>query len=124
MSAHHLSHLVFKARLREADSGALVDTPALLSRCFEADWQQTKVRRFIRSNEERSRIKQFLRSVYPILREAFRFYCCLSGKFPRAFLTRSFPVLAHALADASRCSKRKAVRSMRVCTHDSFALAD
>jgi len=73
---------VFRARLSETDAESLVDTPALLDRCFEADWTYTKIERVVPDATQRAALKPVLKRYYPVTRELFRLYCSASGSDP------------------------------------------
>ncbi|KAA0177640.1 hypothetical protein FNF27_00813 [Cafeteria roenbergensis] len=69
---------VFRPRLSETDAEALVDTPELLDRCFEADWTHTKMDRVLPDPMQRAALKPVLKRYYPVTRELFRLYCSAS----------------------------------------------
>ena len=50
------------------------DTTKLLNDCFEKDWARTKVDRICKNEEERERLKTYVRSVYKWFREVYKFY--------------------------------------------------
>lgn len=49
------------------------DTTRLLNDCFEADWDRTKILRIVKNEEERERLKTYVRSVYKWFREVYKF---------------------------------------------------
>lgn len=55
------------------------DTTKLLNDCFEKDWARTKVDRIVKDEEERERLKTYVRSIYKWFREVYKFF---SGSDP------------------------------------------
>ena len=49
------------------------DIPSLLNNCFEKDWARTKVDRIVKNEEERDRLKAYIRSIYKWFREMYKF---------------------------------------------------
>lgn len=70
---------VFRSRLTETDAEALVDTPELMDRCFEADWAHTKMESLLPDATQRAALKPVLKQFYPITRELYRLYCSSSS---------------------------------------------
>jgi uncharacterized membrane protein YgcG len=70
---------VFRSRLTETDAEALVDTPELMDRCFEADWTHTKIESLLPDATQRAALKPVLKQYFPITRELFRLYCSSSS---------------------------------------------
>ena len=52
------------------------DKPALLDECFEIDWKYTKCDRIVKNDLEE--VKAYLKSVWPHVREAYKYYAGLS----------------------------------------------
>ena len=55
------------------------DTEALLRRSFENDWRLTKIPKLIKDKEELSRVKAYLCSIYPRLKNMFLAMACESA---------------------------------------------
>ena len=55
------------------------DNPRLLNDCFEMDWNRTKVARIVKNDEEREKLKTYIRSIYKWFREMYKFF---SGSDP------------------------------------------
>ena len=49
------------------------DSTRLLNDCFEMDWNRTKVLRIVKNDEEREKLKTYVRSVYKWFREMYKF---------------------------------------------------
>jgi len=49
------------------------DTVRLLTDCFEKDWGNTSVARIVKNEEERERLKTYVRSIYKWFREMYKF---------------------------------------------------
>ena len=50
-----------------------IDSTRLLNDCFEMDWNRTKVARIVKNDEERDRVKTYIRSIYKWFREMYKF---------------------------------------------------
>ena len=42
----------------------VADHEALLTKCFEFDWSNSKIHKIIKDNQEKELVKQYLRSIY------------------------------------------------------------
>lgn len=49
------------------------DTESLLDNCFEVDWGLTKCEKLIKSEEEAAAVKAYMKSVYKMIRETFKY---------------------------------------------------
>ena len=49
------------------------DTVTLLNNCFEKDWSRTKVDRIVKNEEEREKLKTYMRGIYKWIREVYKF---------------------------------------------------
>ena len=103
-----LRRSVFRPRLLESDGRSFFDTPALLARAFEADWQLTKADRVVRDDSQRASVKRRLRQYYPVLREAFRFWASSSVTDPHSMSLNQFTMFRHA------CSIQRADREVQL----------
>lgn len=71
-----LKHSFFYPRARENDSRNLVDTPAVLEKALEADWQDIYFGRLIKDERKLEKLKETWNSYYADLRFVWQFYCC------------------------------------------------
>ena len=57
-----------------------VDNQALLDTCFDVDWANTKCEKFIsaRSPDDLPKIKEYIKSIYKHVREAYKYYSGIS----------------------------------------------
>ena len=55
------------------------DTEALLKRTFENDWRLTKIPKLIKDKDELSKVKSYLCSIYPRLKNMFLTMACDSA---------------------------------------------
>ena len=55
------------------------DNEKLLTSCFEFDWNAGRLESFLKDEEEKKKIKKYLRSVYLIIKDAYRYYSSYSG---------------------------------------------
>jgi hypothetical protein len=74
-----LARSVWRMRVAESDGHSYYDTKALLGRAFEADWTHTKINRAVKNEVQRALMKPVLKKRFPLIREAFRYYCCSGG---------------------------------------------
>ncbi|CAI2363827.1 unnamed protein product [Moneuplotes crassus] len=51
-----------------------VDNTKLLGKCFEFDWNCSKIENMIRDDSEKEKIKEFLQKNYRLMRECYRYY--------------------------------------------------
>ncbi len=49
------------------------DHPKILEQCFEFDWENSKIHRIIKDEEERNLVKALLKEYYPKFRESYKF---------------------------------------------------
>jgi hypothetical protein len=49
-----------------------VDDDTFLNRCFEADWKSGKYANFIKNEEDRNNLKEYLRSVYKPMKDCYK----------------------------------------------------
>lgn len=54
------------------------DTAALLNKCFEFDWKCSSLNRMIKDPDANGASKEYLRSKYPIIREAYKHLACVA----------------------------------------------
>jgi hypothetical protein len=54
------------------------DTIPLLNKCFEQDWEMTKIPRVIKNAEELQKVKSFLKMNYRCIREIYKYYSAVS----------------------------------------------
>ena len=50
------------------------DTDDLIKKCFEFDWSNNKIAKFIKNDADREKIKNILRSNYKIYKDCYRYY--------------------------------------------------
>lgn len=50
------------------------DTDGLLKKCFEYDWDHTKIPKIIKNHEELEKVKNYLKSKYKCIREVYKYY--------------------------------------------------
>eukprot|EP00347_Sterkiella_histriomuscorum_P005610 403355936 len=50
------------------------DNPLLLNNCFEHDWSCTKLEKIIKDLTDQNKTKEFLRTRYKLLRDAYKYY--------------------------------------------------
>jgi hypothetical protein len=50
------------------------DNGVLLNKCFEFDWEHTKISKLIKDKIDLEKSKEFLRSKYKLLRETYKYY--------------------------------------------------
>ncbi|CAD8172456.1 unnamed protein product [Paramecium pentaurelia] len=58
------------------------DTEELLNECFEFDWNSSKISRFVKSEYERIKLKEYFRSNYQLLKDVYKFYSSLGYQPP------------------------------------------
>lgn len=49
-----------------------MDTNKLLDSCFEMDWDNSKLSKFIKDEDERMSVKKYLHMIYPDFRESYK----------------------------------------------------
>ncbi|CAI2375065.1 unnamed protein product [Moneuplotes crassus] len=54
------------------------DTPALLNKCFEFDWEMCKIPRIIKNPDELKLIRNYLKKNYKHMRELYKYYSSVS----------------------------------------------
>ena len=50
------------------------DTDDLIKKCFEFDWNNNKIAKFIKNDSDRENIKNILRDNYRNLKNCYRYY--------------------------------------------------
>ena len=54
------------------------DTEVLLAKCFEFDWENTKLPKIVKSQEDRADLKKYLSTVYKYIREVYKYYAAVN----------------------------------------------
>ena len=53
------------------------DNEDLLKKCFEFDWANNKLQKFIKKEDEMEKIKAILRNIYPMYKDCYKYYASL-----------------------------------------------
>lgn len=48
------------------------DTVKILEQCFEFDWENCKIPRLVKDDDERTKLKALLKEQYPKFRESYK----------------------------------------------------
>ena len=54
------------------------DTEELLKKCFEFDWEHSKIPKLVKDDSERLKVKNFLWENYRVIKEAYKYYSSVS----------------------------------------------
>ena len=57
-----------------------LDNPKILEKCFQADWENTKIPKFLKSEEETAAMKEVIQKNYIYFHDSYKF---LSGVDPQ-----------------------------------------
>mmetsp|Transcript_30173 Transcript_30173/g.27512 ORF Transcript_30173/g.27512 Transcript_30173/m.27512 type:complete len:139 (+) Transcript_30173:1074-1490(+) len=50
-----------------------VDTKDILDKCFEADWNNSKILRVVKKEDEIEQVRKMLRDIYPRLKDCYKY---------------------------------------------------
>jgi Ca2+-binding EF-hand superfamily protein len=77
-----ISQSIFAPRAQETDSGTFWDTDDTYTRCFTADWDRSKVHKFLPNEVERNDVYNYLKPLNSILIRVFKHFSCQNPKAP------------------------------------------
>jgi len=72
-----LDHTVAKeswSREKSIFKNYKLDTTNIIKECFETDWENSNITRIIKDEFDRKKVKEFLRSIYLMMKETYRNY--------------------------------------------------
>ncbi|CAD8162810.1 unnamed protein product [Paramecium octaurelia] len=58
------------------------DTEELLTECFEFDWNSSKISRFVKSEYERLKLKEYFRQHYQLIKDVYKYYSSVGYQPP------------------------------------------
>lgn len=71
----HVEASLWSVRQAETESGDYIDGPDVLAKAFENDWGCGKWARLLPSSAARACVKQVMAAAWPLVREAYRWWC-------------------------------------------------
>ncbi len=50
----------------------------MLDNCFEVDWNNTRITKIVKNEEEHPNLKKYMRSIYKLIKESYKYYSSIS----------------------------------------------